>query len=54
MQLTSVRLSKETLDRIDALVGSKRRAAFIRDAGEHALKMEELMRQADGMNARVD
>jgi predicted DNA-binding protein len=46
MQLTSVRLPKEMLDRIDALVSNKRRAMFIRDAVEHALMREELIRQA--------
>jgi Arc/MetJ-type ribon-helix-helix transcriptional regulator len=47
MQLTTVRLPKETLDRIDALVSNKRRAAFIRDAVEEALGMAEVSRQAD-------
>jgi predicted DNA-binding protein len=51
MQLTSVRLPKETLDRIDALVSNKRRAMFIRDAVEHALKTEELIRQTDEAGA---
>ncbi len=47
MQLIAVRLPKEMLDRIDARVSNKRRAAFIRDAVEEALRSAEVTRQAD-------
>lgn len=37
MKLTNVRFPKETLDRIDALVGANRRAQFIREVVEREL-----------------
>jgi Arc/MetJ-type ribon-helix-helix transcriptional regulator len=39
--LTSVRLPKSVMDRIDRLVGKNRRAAFIRAAVEDALARKE-------------
>lgn len=40
-QPTTVRFSKELLDRIDALVGTKQRAIFIREAVEARVKYAE-------------
>ena len=38
---TLVRLPEEVMERIDTLVGKKRRAAFIREAVEEELKRRE-------------
>lgn len=41
VKATVVRLSEESLERIDALVGPNRRAEFIREAIERELKRRE-------------
>jgi hypothetical protein len=41
MKATVVRLSKEALERIEALVGKQKMAEFIREAVEHELKRRE-------------
>lgn len=46
-QATTVRFSKETLDRIDELVGEKQRAIFIREAVEARLKYAESLKNLD-------
>lgn len=43
--LTGVRLTDETRERIEALVGPKRMAAFIREAVEEALNRREAARE---------
>lgn len=40
-QATTIRFPKELLDRIDALVGTKQRAIFIREAVEARVKYAE-------------
>lgn len=48
-QATTVRFSKELLDRIDALVGANQRAIFIREAVEARVRyMEDLKKSATG------
>jgi len=42
MMATIVRFSRDTLNRIDALVGKKHRARFIREAVEAELQRREL------------
>lgn len=46
MTSTHVRFPKDVMDRIDALVGDKHRAKFIREAVEHALELAELGRKS--------
>jgi hypothetical protein len=41
MKPTTIRLSTETIRRIDALVGNRRLAVFIREAVENELKRRE-------------
>lgn len=41
MKPTTVRLSADTIRRIEAIVGSRRLAAFIREAVEHELQRRE-------------
>lgn len=43
-QATTVRFSKDLLDRIDALVGTKQRALFIREAVEARVKYAEQLK----------
>lgn len=47
MDATTVRFPKETLDRIDALVGVKGRAKFIREAVEARLLYMERLQDLD-------
>jgi len=49
---TKVRLSLETRERIEALVGPNRMAAFIREAVEEELKRREKAARADGDSER--
>lgn len=42
MQIVNVRLPKETVAKIDALVGPYRRPAFIREAVENAMRVAEM------------
>ncbi len=41
MKPTTVRLSEETISRIDALVGNRRFALFVREAVENELRRRE-------------
>ncbi len=43
MKPTNIRLPQETMDRIDAIVDRNRRAVFIREAVEHALRLAEMI-----------
>ncbi len=46
-QATTVRFSKETLERIDKLVGEKQRAIFIREAVEARIRYAESLKKLD-------
>jgi metal-responsive CopG/Arc/MetJ family transcriptional regulator len=48
MQATNIRFPKELLDRIDALVGDKHRAKFIREAVEARVRYAEELRELGG------
>ena len=48
MQATNIRFPKELLDRIDALVGDKHRAKFIREAVEARVIYREELAKLDG------
>jgi len=47
MQVITVRLSPETLAKIDGLVGNNRRPQFIRDAIENALRIADQIKKSE-------
>lgn len=51
LKATAVRLSPHALERIDELVGPGRRAKFIREAVDHALRLAVMLKETKAGNA---